>query len=71
MGVISHSGNLDTIVNITTPASVVTNDQVNRIIAKGCNIMKMPSAMTMQAAISSGFLRNHFGHLDRGYAQYP
>ena len=40
------AGNLETIVNIATPASVVTNDQVKSTSANGCSIMKMPSAMT-------------------------
>ena len=48
-------------VNISTPASVVTNDHVNSTSAKGCSIMKMPSAMTAQAAISIGPRRAHFG----------
>ena len=52
-------------VNMTTPASVVTNDQVKRISANGCSIMKMPAAMTTQAKLSIGPRRSAFGQVER------
>ena len=39
-------------MNITVPKRVVKNDQVNRIIANGCSIIRKPVAMTTQASIS-------------------
>ena len=48
-------------MNIATPASVVTNDQVKSTSANGCSIMKMPSAITPQATSSSGPRRSHRG----------
>jgi hypothetical protein len=63
---LGYLGNFETIVNIATPASVVTNDQVYSASANGCSIMKMPSAITMQAASSSGPRLSHDGQRDEG-----
>ena len=51
-------------MNITVPNSVVTNDQVNSSIASGCNIIKMPAAMTTQATLSIGPRRSALGQDD-------
>ena len=52
-------------MNITVPANVVTNDQVKRTIASGCNIMKMPAAMMAHARASMGPRRSALGQDER------
>lgn len=48
-------------MNITVPASMVTNDHVYRNSEKGCKSMNKPKPMTRLASISRGPRRNHRG----------
>jgi hypothetical protein len=48
-------------MNITVPASMVTNDQVYKMRKKGCSNMSRPSVITTHAAISIWPRRNRLG----------
>jgi hypothetical protein len=52
-------------MNMTVPASMVTNDQVYKMRKKGCNNMSRPRVINTQAAISIGPRRSCLGQLLR------
>jgi hypothetical protein len=50
-------------MNITVPASMVTNDHVYRKRKNGCSNINRPKLINTQAAISMGPRRSHWGQL--------